>query len=107
MKPITLGDDKEYFEFVGQANAFSVDSYSEKKKFERKKIDQLGIYLILSTNNQPVKKLRGTCVACQKNNSPTEGDQTIQAEGLGDFCNHLGKPEKNVGKAILNNPEKL
>ena len=36
-------------------------------------------------NNHTVKKLRGTCVACQRHKSPIEGDQTIQAEYLGDF----------------------
>ena len=31
-------------------------------------------------------------------------DQTIQAEGLGDFFKHLGKAAKNVEKKILSNP---
>ena len=31
-------------------------------------------------------------------------DQTIQAEGLGDFFRGVGKSAKNVGKKILNNP---
>ena len=31
-------------------------------------------------------------------------DQTIQAEGLGDFFKDLGKAAENVGTKILNNP---
>ena len=52
----------------------------------------------------PVKLLRGTCVTCKRNKSLIVSDQTIQAEGLGDFFKHLGKAAKNVGKKILNNP---
>ena len=53
-----------------------------------------------------VKLLRGTCVTCKRNKSLIVSDQTIQAEGLGDFFKHLGKAAKNVGKKILNNPGK-
>ena len=52
----------------------------------------------------PVKLLRGSCVTCKRNKSLIVSDQTIQAEGLGDFFKHLGKAAKNVGKKILNNP---
>ena len=52
----------------------------------------------------PVKLLRGTCSTCKRNKSFIVSDQTIQAEGLGDFFKHLGSAAKNVGKKILNNP---
>ena len=56
----------------------------------------------------PVKLLRGTCSTCKRNKSLIVSDQTIQAEGLGDFFKHLGKATakaaKNVGKKILSNP---
>ena len=48
--------------------------------------------------------LRGSCTTCKRNKSLIVSDQTIQAEGLGDFFKHLGKAAKNVGKKILNNP---
>ena len=52
----------------------------------------------------PVKLLRGTCSTCKRNKSLIVSDQTIQAEGLGNFFKHLGSAAKNVGKKILNNP---
>ena len=52
----------------------------------------------------PVKLLRGTCSTCKRNKSLIVSDQTIQAEGLGNFFEHLGSAAKNVGKKILNNP---
>ena len=51
-----------------------------------------------------VKLLRGTCSTCKRNKSLIVSDQTIQAEGLGDFFRSVGKAAKNVGKKILNNP---
>ena len=51
-----------------------------------------------------VKLLGGTCSTCKRNKSLIVSDQTIQAEGLGDFFKHLGSAAKNVGKKILNNP---
>ena len=51
-----------------------------------------------------VKLLRGTCVLCKRNKSLIVSDNTIQAEGLGDFFRGFGKTAKNVGKKILNNP---
>ena len=51
-----------------------------------------------------VKLLRGTCSSCKRNKSLIVSDQTIQAEGLGDFFRGIGKAAKNVGKKILNNP---
>ena len=51
-----------------------------------------------------VKLLRGTCSTCKRNKSLIVSDQTIQAEGLGDFFRGIGKAAKNVGKKFLNNP---
>ena len=51
-----------------------------------------------------VKLSRGTCSTCKKNKSLLVSDQTIQAEGLGDFFRGIGKAAKSVGKKILNNP---
>ena len=55
-----------------------------------------------------VKLLRGTCSTCKRNKSLIVSDQTIQAEGLGDFFRSVGKETakaaKNVGKKKLNNP---
>ena len=40
----------------------------------------------------------------QKKISLIVSDQTIQAEGIGDFFRGVGKAAKSVGKKILNNP---
>ena len=45
-----------------------------------------------------VKLLRGTCSTCKRNKSLIVSDQTIQAEGLGNFFEHLGSAAKNVEK---------
>ena len=42
------------------------------------------------------KLLRGTCSTCKRNKSLIVSDQTIQAEGLGDFFRSVGKAAKNV-----------
>ena len=52
----------------------------------------------------PVKLLIGTCSTCKRNKSLIVSDQTIQAEGLGDFFRGIGKAAKSVGKKILINP---
>ena len=59
----------------------------------------------------PVKLLGGICVTCKRDKSLIVSDQTIQAEGLGDFFRGVGNAAKNtaslashVGKNILNKP---
>ena len=54
----------------------------------------------------PIKLLGGTCSTCKKNKSLKVSDQTIQAEGLGDFFRGVEKAAKTVGRKILNNPGK-
>ena len=60
--------------------------------------------LKIKKTGMPVKLLRGICSTCKRNKSLIVSDQTISAEGLGDFFKHIGKAAKNVGKKILNNP---
>ena len=62
------------------------------------------ILLKIKKTGATVKLLRGTCSTCKRNKSLIVSDQTIQAEGLGDFFRGIGKAAKNVGKKILNNP---
>ena len=42
----------------------------------------------------PVKLLRSTCSTCKRNKSLIVSDQTIQAEGLGDFFRGIEKPPR-------------
>ena len=45
------------------------------------------IVLKIKKTGMPVKLLGGTCVTCKRVKSHIVSDQTIQAEGLGDFLN--------------------
>ena len=53
----------------------------------------------------PVKLLRGTCSTCKRNESLIVSDQTIQAEGFGDFFRSVGKAAKRIGKKYSINLE--
>ena len=58
--------------------------------------------------NECSKVLIGFCSKCQRKKSMTFSDNTIEAEGLGDFFKNLGKKGLNVSKKmakiILSNP---
>ena len=45
------------------------------------------ILLKIKKTGAPVKLLRGACSTCKRNKSLIVSDQTIQAEGLGNFLN--------------------
>ena len=54
------------------------------------------------------KVLIGFCSVCHRKKSMTVSDDTLKAEGLGDFFKNLGKKGLNVSKRmaknVLNNP---
>ena len=47
-----------------------------------------------------IKILVGKCMVCNKKKSMIVSDNTIQAEGLGDFFKRLGKKGINVSKKM-------
>ena len=49
------------------------------------------------------KVLIGYCSICNRKKSMTVSDNTIKAEGLGDFCKNLGKKGLNVSKKMAKN----
>ena len=49
------------------------------------------------------KVLIGFCSKCQRKNSMTVSDNTIEAEGLSDFFKNLGKSSVKVGKKLAKN----
>ena len=55
-----------------------------------------------------IKLLVGKCVVCNRKKSVIVSDNTVQAEGLGDFFKNLGKVSskaaKNLAKNALKNP---
>ena len=64
------------------------------------------------TNNKKtgreIKLLVGQCLICNRKKSMIVSDNTIRAEGLGDFFKNLGKKglnaSKKMGKNVLSNP---
>ena len=50
-----------------------------------------------------IKLLVGKCMICDRKNSMIVSDNTIQAEGLGDFFGNLGKKGLNVSKKMAKN----
>ena len=49
------------------------------------------------------KELIGYCSICNRKKSMTVSDDTIKAEGLGDFFKNLGKKGLNVSKKMAKN----
>ena len=85
-------------------NKFKNNSYCVRRKQYSATINIRGDITQNKKTGMPVKLLRGTCSSCKRNKSLIVSDQTIQAEGLGDFFRGIGKAAKSVGKKILNNP---
>ena len=50
-----------------------------------------------------IKLLVGKCVICDKRKSMIVSDNTIQAEGLGDFFKNLGKVSSKAAKKLATN----
>ena len=50
-----------------------------------------------------IKLLVGKCVICDRKKSMIVSDNTIQAEGLGDFFKSLGKISAKAGKKLAKN----
>ena len=48
--------------------------------------------------------LKGNCVKCKRKQSMTVSDATIEAEGLKDFFESVGKLTVNFGNKVANNP---
>ena len=83
---------------------FKINSYCVGGKHCSATINIRGDITQNKKTGMPVKLLRGTCSTCKRNKSLILSDQTISAEGLGDFFKHIGKVAKNVGQKVLNNP---
>ena len=49
------------------------------------------------------KMLIGSCAICKRKKSMIVSDNTIKAEGLGDFFKNLGKTSVKVGKKLAKN----
>ena len=85
-------------------NKFKNNSYCVGGKHYSTTINIRGDITQNKKTGAPVKLLGGTCSSCKRNKPLIVSEQTIQAEGLGNFFKHLGSAAKNVGKKILNIP---
>ena len=56
-----------------------------------------------SITSKGSKVLIGNCSICNRKKSMTVSDDTIKAEGLGDFFKNLGKKGLNVSKKMARN----
>ena len=56
-----------------------------------------------SITSKGSKILIGNCSICNRKKSMTVSDDTIKAEGLGDFFKNLGKKGLNVSKKMVRN----
>ena len=86
------------------SNKFKNNSYCVGGKHYSATTNIRGDITVNKKTGMSVKLLAGTCSTRKRNKSLIVSDQTIQAEGLGDFFKHLGSAAKNVEKKILNNP---
>ena len=60
----------------------------------------------IAYNKKTVKEIKllvGKCVICDKRKSMIVSDNTIQAEGLGDFFKNLGKVSSKAAKKVATN----
>ena len=86
------------------SNKFKNNSYCVGGKHYSATTNLRGDITVNKKTGMSGKISGGTCSTCRRNKSLIVSDQTIQAEGLGDFLKHLVSAAKNVGKKILNNP---
>ena len=87
---------------------FKSDSYCVGGKHRSGTKNITGEVTVNKKTNKQIKLLVGKCVICDRKKSMIVSDNTIEAEGLGDFFKNLGKKGLNVSrkmaKNVLSNP---
>ena len=79
-------------------NKFKSDSYCVGGRYRSATVKNFG-----DITSKDSKVLIGYCSICNRNKSMTVSDNTIKAEGLGDFFKNLGKKGLNVSKKMAKN----
>ena len=77
---------------------FKIDSYCVGGRHRSSTVKIYG-----DITSKGSKVLIGFCSKCKRKKSMTVSDNTIEAEGLGDFFKKLGKSSVKVGKKIAEN----
>ena len=87
---------------------FKSDSYCVGGKHRSSTKNITGEITFNKKTGKEIKLLVGKCVICDRKKSMIVSDNTIQAEGLGDFSKNPGRKGLNVSrkmaKNVLNNP---
>ena len=87
---------------------FETNSYCVGGKHHSGTKNISGEITINKKTNKEIKLLVGKCMVCNRKKSMIVSDNTIQAEGLGDFFKNLGKKglnaSKKMAKNVLSNP---
>ena len=79
-------------------NKFKSDSYCVGGRHRSATVKIFG-----DITSKGAKVLIGYCSICNRKKSMTVSDNTIKAEGLGDFFKNLGKKRLNVSKKMAKN----
>ena len=82
---------------------FKSDSYCVGGKHRSGTKNITGEVTVNKKTNKQIKLLVGKCVICDRKKSMIVSDNTIEAEGLGDFFKNLGKKGLNVSKKMAKN----
>ena len=87
---------------------FKTNSYCVGGKHYSGTKNNTGEITVNKKTGKQIKLLVGKCVICDRKKSMIVSDNTIQAEGLGDFFKSLGrisaKAGKKLAKNVLSNP---
>ena len=84
-------------------NKFKSDSYCVGGKHYSGTKNITGEITVNKKTGEQIKLLVGKCVICDRKKSMIVSDNTIQAEGLGDFFKNLGKISAKAGKKLAKN----
>ena len=82
---------------------FKTNSYCVAGKHYSGKKNITGEITVNKKTGKQIKLLVGKCVICDRKKFMLVSDNTIQAEGLGDFFKNLGKISAKAGKKLAKN----
>ena len=82
---------------------FKNDSYCVGGRHRSGTKNIVGDITINKKTGKEVKLLVGKCMICDRKKTMIVSDEIIQAEGLGEFFENLGKSSVKVGKKIAKN----
>ena len=82
---------------------FKTNSYCVGQKHYSGTKNIVGEITINKKTGREIKLLVGQCSICNRKKSMIVSDNTIQAEGLGDFFKNMGKISAKAGKKLAKN----